>query len=79
MVPGGGHCGSAASYPQVPGMYHSLEALISWVESGTAPDYVLATKPSDGSNTTKRLCPYPQHAVLEGGNADHFESYVCMN
>ncbi|KAF2996736.1 hypothetical protein E8E13_006227 [Curvularia kusanoi] len=55
MIPGGGHCGSAASYPQVPGTYHSLEALISWVEYGKAPDWVLATNPADGTNTTKKL------------------------
>ncbi|OAG14565.1 tannase and feruloyl esterase [Alternaria alternata] len=79
MVPGGGHCGPAASYPQVPGKYHSLEALIPWVEDGIAPEYVLATEPSDGSNRTRRLCPYPQHAELEGQNADQYEAYTCVD
>jgi feruloyl esterase len=79
MVPGGGHCGPATTYPQVPGKYHSLEALIPWVEDGIAPEYVLATEPSDGSNRTRRLCPYPQHAVLEGQNADRYEAYTCVN
>ncbi|KAH7069862.1 putative feruloyl esterase B precursor [Paraphoma chrysanthemicola] len=77
MAPGGGHCGSAASYPQVPGTIHYLDALIPWVEDGVAPGYVLATKPADGSNTTKKLCPYPEHAVLRGGDAKQHESYVC--
>jgi feruloyl esterase len=77
MVPGGGHCGSAASYPQVPGIWHSLEALISWVEDGAAPEYLLATEPANGANTTRRLCPYPQLAVLEGHVIDQYDSYTC--
>lgn len=77
MVPGGGHCGSAASYPQVPGTWHSLEALISWVEDGAAPEYVLATGAANGANTTRKLCPYPQAAVLEGEDTDQYDSYTC--
>lgn len=77
MVPGGGHCGSAASYPQVPGTYHSVEALISWVEDGSPPDFVVATKPADGSNSTKKLCPYPAHAVITGPDTHRHESYRC--
>ena len=77
MVPGGGHCGSAASYPQAPGTWHSLKALTSWVEDGKAPDYVLATGPADGANTTRKLCPYPQHAVLKGQTIDQYDSYTC--
>ncbi|KAF3039423.1 hypothetical protein E8E12_009311 [Didymella heteroderae] len=78
MVPGGGHCGSAASYPQVPGTWHTLEALIPWVEDGEPPGYILATNPADGSNTTKKLCPYSQHAMLKGQDADQFTSFACM-
>jgi feruloyl esterase len=77
MVPGGGHCGSASSYPQVSGTWHTLEALVPWVEEGKAPSYVLATDPADGSGTTKRLCPYPVHAVHEHGPTDEYSSYVC--
>ena len=78
MVPGGGHCGSAASYPQVPGSYHSLEALVPWVEDGITPDHVLATKPADGSNSTKKLCPYPQRAVLKGQDVNLYTSFDCI-
>lgn len=78
MVPGGGHCGSATSYPQVPGTWHGLEALVDWVETGDAPEFVLATKPADGSNTTKKLCKYPQHAVYSGeGDERDYEAYEC--
>lgn len=77
MVPGGGHCGSARGYPQVPGTYHSLEALVSWVEKGVAPAYVVATAPADGSNTTRKLCPYPEHAILKGPDASQYQSYIC--
>jgi feruloyl esterase len=78
MVPGGGHCGSASSYPQVPGTWHSLDALVPWVEDGIPPGYVLASNPADESNTTKKLCPYPQHAVLKGQDANSYTSYDCI-
>ncbi|KAF2653251.1 tannase and feruloyl esterase [Lophiostoma macrostomum CBS 122681] len=78
MVPGGGHCGPATSYPQVPGTWHALDALIPWVEKEAAPTYVLATNPADGSNTTRKLCPYPRHAVYEGGDNNHYIAYDCQ-
>lgn len=77
MVPGGGHCGGATTYPHVPGTWHTLEALVQWVETGKAPQYVLATKPADGSNRTRRLCPYPKKAVHKSGSMDDYASYDC--
>ncbi|KAG9744673.1 tannase and feruloyl esterase, partial [Aureobasidium melanogenum] len=48
MVPGGGHCGAASFYPQVPATYHTVPALTGWVERGQKPEEMLTTDPADG-------------------------------
>jgi feruloyl esterase len=77
MVPGGGHCGGADSYPQMPGKWHTLDVLVPWVEDNSSPGEILASDPADGSNATRKLCPYPQNAVYTGGEVGHWESYTC--
>ncbi|KAK5049973.1 hypothetical protein LTR84_004092 [Exophiala bonariae] len=57
MVPGGGHCGASAPYPQTPGTYHVLDALTAWAENGTAPLQIESSGPLDHSNRTRKLCP----------------------
>ncbi|KAI4595341.1 hypothetical protein KJ359_007016 [Pestalotiopsis sp. 9143b] len=78
MVPGGGHCSGAESYPQMPGTWHALEALVSWVEQDSFPEAILASDSADGSNSTRKLCPYPQNAVYIGGGGGNWESYTCQ-
>jgi feruloyl esterase len=59
MVPGMGHCGSgpgAANFPW-------WDAMVAWVERGTAPEELTGTRAPKGpaaSNTLRPLCPYPQ-------------------
>ncbi|KAI1390757.1 feruloyl esterase [Hypoxylon trugodes] len=79
MVPGGGHCGSATNYPQVPGTWHALDALIPWVETGHAPTEVIGTDPLDKSlkGKTSRLCPWPQTAKFRGGDPNDWKSFDC--
>ncbi|OHF03684.1 tannase and feruloyl esterase [Colletotrichum orchidophilum] len=77
MVPGGGHCGGASSYPHVPGKQNSLEALIEWVEQGKDPEMLLGSSPADGSTRTKRLCRWPRTAKLVGSDIDKWESFIC--
>src|SRR4051812_31387523 len=43
--PGGGHCGAASSYPQVPAIYHTIPELITWVEQGRKPASIKSTDP----------------------------------
>ncbi|TLS21423.1 uncharacterized protein PpBr36_10140 [Pyricularia pennisetigena] len=79
MVPGGGHCTSARSYPQVPGKWHSIEALAAWVNSGTPTEEILGTDPADTDkkNKTIKLCPWPKTAKFLGGNSDDWTSFKC--
>lgn len=76
MVPGGGHCGEG-SYPQAPTKYHTLEELLPWVEQGVKPLEMLSSEPTDGTNTTRKLCPWPNTALYVGGDAGNWTSYVC--
>jgi len=77
MIPGGGHCGAASFYPQVPAMYHTVPALIDWVERGKKPEEVLTTDPVDGEMRSWKLCAWPRTAVYVQGNVDDWTSYVC--
>lgn len=78
MIPGAGHCGASANYPDVPATYHTLEKLIQWVEREEKPEWVLSTDPPSGANITRLLCPWPKTAkLLRGGDQSWWGSYVC--
>jgi feruloyl esterase len=77
MVPGGGHCGAASFYPQVPSVYHTVPALVEWVERGQTPREVLSTEPMDGEMRSRKLCAWPRVAVYVQGDVDDWTSYVC--
>jgi len=77
MIPGGGHCGPTSAYPHVPGTYDVLDALVPWVEKGIVPTQMLSTEPYDGTNVSRKLCPYPRNAKYVGGSIDDWTSYIC--
>jgi feruloyl esterase len=59
-------------------------ALEEWVEKGTAPAAIVATKyindddPAKGVKMTRPLCPYPQAAKYKGqGDANQAGSFEC--
>ena len=82
MVPGMQHCGGGPG----PNSFREpiTTALERWVESGTAPDRIVATKykmdgnPSSGAMRTRPLCPYPQVAHYNGsGSIDDAANFTC--
>jgi feruloyl esterase len=75
MVPGMAHCGGGDGVSS----FDMLGALESWVEKGTAPDQIAASRIRDGKiDRTRPLCPYPKVAVYKGtGNTDDAENFVC--
>jgi feruloyl esterase len=77
MIPGGGHCGAAPGYPDVPAGHQTVEKLVQWVETGESPKAVISTDPPNGSNRSRLLCPWPKTAVYTGGNNAVWSSYVC--
>jgi Tannase and feruloyl esterase len=91
LVPGMQHCGGGpgatsfgegARAPQDP--QHNMQlALEDWVEKGTAPSTIIATRyaadPASQPNITRPLCPYPQGAKYKGsGDTDKAENFTCV-
>ncbi len=96
MVPGMQHCfagpgpdnfGQSTLWNPDP-RYNVRTALELWVEKGTAPAAIIATKTSDGSpgagnaepapTMTRPLCPFPQVAQYKGnGDTNSAENFVC--
>jgi len=91
LAPGMSHCGGGPG-PNVFGQSltpgadpeHSVsKALERWVESGVAPNQIIATKYSAGPNPsverTRPLCPYPQGASYKGsGSTDDAANFACV-
>lgn len=73
MVPGHGHCWALPS--SAADNFDPLAVVDRWVESGEAPDEVVAKSYTSG--LTRKLCPYPEFAKLVGDDPDSAESYVC--
>lgn len=74
MAPGVGHCGGGAG----PAPTGQMEALVSWVEDGKAPETLLATRPSPGIPRSRPLCQYPLVAKYKGtGSTDEAANFTC--
>ena len=82
MVPGMQHC---AGGPGPNSFGNAMTAALQhWVEHGSAPDKILATKyktdgdPSSGVAQTRPLCPHPQVARYQGsGSIDDAANFAC--
>jgi Tannase and feruloyl esterase len=89
MVPGMQHCGGGPGPTEfgayAPGAAEGMStALEQWVEHGTAPEKIIASKyKSDGNAAsgvvrTRPLCPYPQQAQYKGsGSTDDAANFTC--
>jgi Tannase and feruloyl esterase len=95
MVPGMEHCEGGAG-PNAFGQavvagasfdpeHHLLAALMAWVEEGSAPERIVATKfrddvPGATASSTRALCAYPQNAKWDGrGDIRRASSFVCTS
>ncbi|NKB33692.1 MAG: tannase/feruloyl esterase family alpha/beta hydrolase [Pseudomonadales bacterium] len=76
MAPGMGHCAGGPG----PNSFDSLTALENWVESGKAPDSIIAVHRTDGVvDMSRPLCPHPEVAVYDGsGSTNEAENFVCQ-
>ena len=75
MVPGMFHCGGGLGVSRA----DYLGALMAWVESGTAPDRLVAERVVEGkTELTRPLCPYPEVATYDGeGDPKSADSFGC--
>jgi feruloyl esterase len=72
LAPGVLHCGGGAG----PDRFDALTAMEQWVEHGTAPASMLATKAN--SPLSRPLCPYPQLPRYKGaGDPNSAANFVC--
>ncbi|GHJ85204.1 hypothetical protein NliqN6_1606 [Naganishia liquefaciens] len=60
-----------------------LTAMVDWVENGNAPTDLIAAKYTNNNSTqgiefTRKLCPYPQKGVYQGGDQNSSNSFVCQ-
>lgn len=93
MVPGMQHCGGGPgpnSFGQAAisggDPQHDIDAALEgWVEQGSAPEQIVATKfkngvdPSSGVARTRPLCKYPLVAQWTGnGSSDEASNFVCV-
>jgi feruloyl esterase len=73
LAPGVLHCGGGAG----PDRFDALSALETWVERGTPPASMIATKP--GSSLSRPLCPFPQLARYTGkGDPNDARNFTCL-
>jgi len=76
LAPGVTHCAGGAG-PQPTGV---LDALLSWVEEGTPPDTLTATRRDQAGAVTRSrpLCQWPLVAKYRGtGSTDDAKNFVC--
>ena len=76
LMPGVLHCGGGPG----PDNVDWAAAIDGWVESGKAPERIIAQKGTRRrrSRARGRSAPYPQHAVYSGtGSTDQAENFVC--
>ena len=75
MAPGMDHCGGGEG----PNTFDSIRTIDEWVETGKAPDQVIASRIQDGkTERTRPLCPYPQLAKYKGtGSTDDAANFSC--
>jgi feruloyl esterase len=72
LVPGVFHCRGGPGTDQ----FDTVSALDAWVEHGTAPARIIATKV--GSPLKRPLCPYPQVAKYKGtGDTNDPGNFGC--
>ncbi len=76
MVPGMFHCSGGVGCSN----FDKLTPLMQWVESGTAPAQLTASRTTNGkTDRTRPLCPYPQVAKYKGsGSTDDASSFTCQ-
>jgi hypothetical protein len=95
MAPGMGHCiggagansfGNVFAGPPVSSdpQHDIFKALVDWVEFGTPPEQIIATKfvndnPASGVAFTRPLCVFPKRAAYKGaGNPSDAGNWTCV-
>jgi feruloyl esterase len=74
MFPGMGHCGGG----DAPTVTDMLSVIDQWVETGKAPERIIATTAPNQKPMSRPICPYPQVAKYKGsGGTDDAGNFEC--
>ena len=75
LAPGVNHCGGGTG----PSNFDMFGELVKWVESGQAPEQIIATRSQNNQVVRSRpLCAYPKVATYTGtGSTDDAKNFVC--
>jgi hypothetical protein len=75
LAPGVGHCGGGNG----PSTFDMFSDLVKWVESGQAPEQIIASRMQNNQVVRSRpLCAYPKVAKYTGlGSTDDAKNFVC--
>ena len=75
-VPGMFHCGGGLGTDT----FDVMTPLVNWVEGGTPPDTIPASRVEGGAVTrTRPLCPYPQIVRYAGsGSINDASNFACV-
>jgi hypothetical protein len=76
MAPGVAHCGGGAG----PNTFDMFGAVVNWVETGVAPERIIASRVDNGVTRTRPLCMYPKTAKWTGqGSTNDAANFVCVD
>jgi feruloyl esterase len=77
MLPGYGHCWEVTG--QVPDEFNPVSIIDNWVNKGVVPDFIDVYQKEKSGRVIRerRVCSYPQQAVLVGKDKDNADSYQC--
>ena len=74
LVPGMGHCSGGEG----PFVVDVISTIDDWVETGRAPERIIASNPPSAPARTRPLCPYPREAQYSGsGSTDDEKNFMC--
>lgn len=74
MVPGMGHCGGGSG----PSSIDMLGAIDQWVQTGKAPEQLVASNPPGQPVRTRPLCAHPKVVKYSGhGDTDQAQNFRC--
>lgn len=74
MIPGMGHCGGG----DAPTVTDMLSVINDWVETGKAPNTIVAVNSPRQRPASQLVCPYPQYARYKGsGNPQDAANFAC--
>ena len=75
MAPGMAHCAGGSG----PSSIDYLGTIDQWVETGKAPDRLIASNPPNQPPRTRPLCPHPKVARYNGvGSVDDEKNFSCV-